>query len=74
MKTDVNGCSTTVPGQEQWEEFTSPLFKGNRVQYDYRTHEGKLFSCIAKSLKDARRKRDAWLARNIAELRQEKIS
>lgn len=60
MKTDMNGCSTTKPGKEQWEEFDSAVF-GTRVQYDYRTPQGKLFSCIAKSLDEARQKRDKWL-------------
>jgi len=34
----------------------------SKVQYDYRTPDGMLFSCIAKSLNEARAKRDAWLA------------
>lgn len=61
MKTDVNGCSTTKPGHEQWEEFDSSITYGTRVQYDYRTLDGKLFSCIAQDLEHARRKRDKWL-------------
>jgi hypothetical protein len=60
MKTDTNGCSTTANGKEQWEEFYSP--RGKRVQYDYRTQDGKLFSCVAKSLAEARQRRDKWLS------------
>jgi hypothetical protein len=60
MKTDVNGCSTTAPGQEQWEEYLS-ISGETRIQYDYRTPEGKLFACVAKSLEAAREKRDNWL-------------
>jgi len=52
-------------GQEQWENFS---FRSNkrgshkeRIQYDYRTDNGKLFSCIAKSLEEARQKRDKWI-------------
>lgn len=61
MKTDVNGCSTTKAGQERHEEFKSP--RGKRVQYDYRTPQGKLFSCVANSLAEARQRRDNWLAK-----------
>jgi len=64
MKTDVNGCSTTANGQEQYEEFRSP--RGERVQYDYRTPAGELFSCVAKSLADARHRRDKWLTTKSA--------
>lgn len=61
MKTDLNGCSTTVNGQEQYEDYFSELSKAWRVQYDYRTPEGKLFSCVAIDLEAARAKRDAWI-------------
>lgn len=63
MKSDVNGCSTCPAGQEQYEWFSSPLFSGNeqRVQYDYRHTDGKLFSCVAPTLEAARQKRDKWL-------------
>lgn len=60
MKSDIQGCSTCPRGAEQYEEFT---WDGRRcVQYDYRTPDGKLFSCIASSLPNARAKRDRWLA------------
>lgn len=63
MKSDVNGCSTTVPGQEQYEEYFSKIHGRLRVQYDYRTPEGKLFSCVAVTLEEARGRRDKWLER-----------
>jgi hypothetical protein len=66
MKTDVNGCSTCPRGGEQYEEYYDRIARGNRVQYDYRTPESKLFSCIAKSLDEARRRRDAWLQKQVA--------
>lgn len=60
MKTDKNGCSTCPPGRESFEEFTTP--KGNvRVQYDYRTPSGELFSCVAPDLDTCRRRRDEWI-------------
>ena len=61
MKTDVNGYSTTKPGEEQYEYYYAGPVQIERVQYDYRTPEGKLFSCTADDLKSARAKRDAWL-------------
>ena len=64
MKTDVNGCSTTANGQEQYKVFGRSGRR--RVQYDYRTPTGKLFSCIAKSLTEARQRRDKWLAGQAA--------
>ena len=65
MKTDVQGCSTCPAGTEQWEEFT---WEGRRrVQYDYRTPTGRLFSCVAISLDEARKRRDEWLFDPYAE-------
>lgn len=61
MKTDVNGCSTCKPGQEQWEGYYTPVLGKYRVQYDYRSLTGALFSCTARNIQEARAKRDAWL-------------
>lgn len=66
MKTDVNGCSTTAAGSEQWEEYTS-ITGREMVQYDYRTPQGKLFSCVAPSVDVARARRDAWLVKQSAQ-------
>ena len=62
MRTDVKGCSTCQVGRESYETFRTT--KGERIQYDYRTQDGDLFSCIAKSLEEARKRRDDWLADN----------
>jgi len=62
MKSDIDGCSTCPMGQESYEEYYSPLARGMRVQYDYRHINGKLFGCVARSLAEARRQRDEWLA------------
>lgn len=58
-------------GQEQYEFFEVEHLArrgkdATRVQYDYRHTDGKLFSCVAKTLEDARAKRDQWLAKNAA--------
>jgi len=63
MKTDVNGCSTLVTG-EHYEEFYSSVVKKFLVQYDYRTQDGKLFSCVAPTVEIARLKRDKFLKKN----------
>ena len=64
MKSDVNGCSTCQAGREQYEFYTQPFGRKRRrlVQYDYRHTDGDLFSCVAPSLAEARRRRDTWLA------------
>jgi len=63
MKSDVNGCSTTQSGQEQWEEYYSEVLRKNCVQYDYRLPTGKLFSCVAPTLNIARERRDKWISK-----------
>ena len=55
-----NGCSTCKKGQERYEMFTT-RYRGNNVkmyQYDYRADDGSLFSCVAPSLEECRRRRD----------------
>ena len=61
-------------GEEQYEKFQKRV-KGTRTmrnvyQYDYRTPQGELFSCIGRTLDSARRKRDTWLA----ERNEEKVN
>lgn len=67
MNSDARGCSTCPPGQESWESFQ--VGKRSYVQYDYRTPARKLFSTVAKSLDEARKKRDRWL-RPVAAMRR----
>ena len=64
MNTDRAGCSTCPPGQEQYETFTISFgaIKGQtRVQYEYRTLDGQLFTCLARDLDDARARCADWL-------------
>jgi hypothetical protein len=59
MKSDINGCSTCQNGNEQIESFYS---RGRPyIQYDYRTEDGRLFSCCCMTLKEARQRRDKWI-------------
>jgi len=61
MNTDINGCATVAKGQEQYESFYDNFSHKQRIQYDYRTEAGKLFSTVANTLELARQKRDNWL-------------
>lgn len=63
MKSDINGCSTCEAGREQYENYTQKIGRKvyRLVQYDYRHADGELFSCVAPSLEEARRRRDKWL-------------
>lgn len=59
-------------GQEQYEWFTARTGEIKRkqcwrMQYDYRTTDGVLFSCVSISLEAARLKRDKWVAKRTAE-------
>lgn len=55
-------------GQEQYEFSTCRVFRKptTRCYYDYRHTNGKLFSCSAKTLDEARARRDQWVAENFA--------
>ena len=59
----ANGVSTTTtPGTEQYEVFYIGFRpRRKRYQYDYRHTDGELFSCVAPTLTECRRKRDEWL-------------
>lgn len=51
-----NGCSTCQAGSENWTTFD---YLGNvQYQYDYRHPDGRLFSCVSKSLDICRAKRN----------------
>jgi hypothetical protein len=63
MKTDKNGCSTCPCGSEQYEEYYDRFARKNKVQYDYRTLDGKLFSCIASTIEEAQARKNTWLAK-----------
>jgi len=63
----INGISTTTErDSEQWEWFYTLLCRKRvrRIAYDHRNAHGRLFSCVAKTLKEARAKRDDYWRRN----------
>lgn len=62
MSMNVNGCSVCPAGEERYERYRSSLGK-MMVQYDYRDHDGELFSCVSKTLDECREKRDKWLSK-----------
>ena len=62
----INGVSTcTEAGTEKYERFQSGIGRRRRtlVQYDYRHTDGELFSMVAKTLDECRRRRDEWVAK-----------
>ncbi len=65
-----DGRSQCVAGEERYEEFTirHGIEYIKRVQYDYRTPDGALFSCVKPTLEAARRMRNVWLAEQAAKL------
>ncbi len=62
-KMTANAVSTTTPPcTEQYEVFYIGFRpRRKRYQYDYRHTDGELFSCVAPTLTECRRKRDEWL-------------
>ena len=62
----INGVSTcTEAGTEKYEQFQIGIGRHKRtlVQYDYRHTDGELFSTVAKTLAECRRRRDGWIAK-----------
>lgn len=59
-----NGCSVCEQGKENYTTFIAGAFRGTEYyQYDYRhPTTGKLFSTVAKSLEECRKRRDEWLS------------
>lgn len=53
---------TRTPGEEKFVKFRLCAF-GGRIfyQYDYRHTDGKLFSTVAKTLAECRRRRNEWI-------------
>ena len=57
----MTSVSTCKPGEEKYEEFWSDILKKYMVQYEYRSFEGKLFTCVAPNLDIARHRCYKWL-------------
>ena len=66
---DEHGCSTCAAGKENYTTFRMSGFLGKKYgemyQYDYRTPDGELFSCVAKTLEECRTRRDNWLKKRL---------
>ena len=61
-KMTVNGVSVCATGQENYERYKD-FRKKWLFQYDYRHTDGELFSTVAKTLDECRRRRDEWIAK-----------
>lgn len=60
-----NGVSITrTPGEENFVKCCLSAFKRQTFyQYDYCHTDGELFSTVAKTLDEYRRRRDGWIAK-----------
>lgn len=60
-----NGVSITrTPGEEKFVKCRLGAFRVQIYnQYDYRHTDGELFSTVAKTLDECRRRRDEWVAK-----------
>ena len=60
-----NGVSITqTPEEEKFVKCRLGAFRGQiYFQYDYRHFDGELFSTVAKTLAECRRRRDGWIAK-----------
>lgn len=59
-----NGISTCViAGEEKYEKFQMSIGRKKRTvyQYDFRSYDGELFSCVKPTLEACRKERDKWL-------------
>ena len=64
----INGVSTCkTAGTEKYESFQSGFGRRKRtlVQYDYRSEDGELFSCVKPTLDECRTARDKWLNKKL---------
>lgn len=59
----MNQSTRLQKNEERYHEYYSATLKRMMVQYDYRSTDGELFSCIASSLEEARKRRDDWMAK-----------
>jgi len=60
-----NGVSTTQEsGQEKYVTFIAMAFrKTDYFQYDYRHTDRELFTTVAKTLEECRKRWDEWLSK-----------
>jgi hypothetical protein len=63
---DSNGCSVCEQGKENYTTFR-PAYRPKQTffQYDYRHTDGELYSTVAPTLEECRKRRDEWLNRKI---------
>lgn len=60
-----NGVSITqTSGEEKYVKCCLGAFRGQiYYQYDYRHKDNELFSTVAKTLDECRKRRDEWIAK-----------
>ena len=68
-----NGCSVCKQGKENYTTFRSThRSKRTFFQYDYRNKYGELYSTIAPTLAECRKRRNEWLKRK-SETKEDKL-
>lgn len=57
MKTDLNGVSQCQKGTENYETFYTMIGRKRTklIQYDYRSEDGELFTCVKPTLTECRK-------------------
>ena len=55
----MESIATVARGHEHADQFQ--LSGRTFVQYDFRDHDGELFSCVSPTVEIARGRRDRWL-------------
>ena len=65
LSLNKSGVSITQAlGEEKFVKCCLGAFRGQiYFQYDYRHFDSKLFSTVAKTLDECRRRRDEWIAK-----------
>ncbi|MBE5038654.1 DUF3873 family protein [Subdoligranulum sp. DSM 109015] len=52
-----------LPGQERCVPFAANKNGQKRVEYSYRSERGEFFSCVCRSVEEARNLCEDWMAR-----------
>lgn len=55
-----------LPGDEQHEYYKDRVLRKRRCQYDYRSTDGRLFSCVRPTLEACRAARDEWASKEVS--------
>lgn len=60
-------------GKEQNEEYMDSVSKRTMVQYDYRSENNELFSCVKETLEECQKAMNEWLKMKTRQEMEEKL-